>query len=382
MPKILVIDDDPIIRLYLKRTLQDKGYDVTLATNGKEGLELAKQIQPGLIICDWIMPLMDGLDVCRHVKADPSLSTTFFVLLSSQRGVADRVQGLNAGADEFLSKPIAGPELHARVQAGLRLYQLSQDLQRQKQMLEAEISEAVDYVRSLIPAPMREAKVSVDSCFIPSRHLGGDCFDYYWLDPDYLVLYLLDVSGHGFGSTLLSTAVLNLLRSRSLPDVNFYQPHDVLHALNDTFQMQVHNEKYFTIWYGVYNRVRRQLTYSSAGHPPAIMISEQNNGAGNSANPKVSRLKTPGLPIGMMPDATFQSDRYWVPEHSSLYVFSDGVFEVGQVKGGSWGLNEFIELLSTRNSQVNLDDILNLVLSYNNTDTFEDDLSLLRLTFD
>jgi phosphoserine phosphatase RsbU/P len=382
MSKILVIDDDPIIRLFLKKALQKQGYDVTLATNGKEGLEQAQQVQPGLIICDWVMPIMDGLEVCRHVKADPNLSTTFFILLSARRGLADRVQGLDSGADEFLAKPIEVVELQARVRAGLRLHQMSQDLQRQKQMLEAEIAEAVEYVRSLIPAPMR-GNVSVDSCFIPSRQLGGDCFDYYWLDPDYLVLYLLDVSGHGLGATLLSTAVLNLLRSQSLPDVNFYQPHDVLRALNDTFQMNSHNEKYFTIWYGVYNKAKRLLTYSSAGHPPAIMISNSLQSESSAPDaPTVSRLKTPGLPIGMMSDATFQSDRYFVPASSSLYVFSDGIFEVGQIKGGTWGLNDFVDLLSTRSAQVNLHDILDVVLRYNDVDTFEDDLSLLRLNFE
>lgn len=381
MLKILVIDDDPIIRLFLKKALQKQGYDVSLATNGKEGLELAQSIQPGLIICDWIMPVMDGLDVCRHVKADPNLSTTFFILLSSRRGLADRVQGLDSGADEFLSKPIEVVELQARVRAGLRLHQMSQDLQRQKQMLEAEIDEAVEYVRSLIPAPMHGA-VSIDSCFIPSRQLGGDCFDYYWLDPDYLVIYLLDVSGHGLGATLLSTAVLNLLRSQSLPDVNFYQPHDVLRSLNDTFQMNSHNEKYFTIWYGVYNKAKRLLTYASAGHPPAIMISESADENAPRSASTVSRLKTPGLPIGMMPEAVFQSDRYFVPANSSLYVFSDGIFEVGQLRGGTWGLNDFVDLLSTRNPHANLQDILDVVLTYNDAESFEDDLSLLRLNFE
>ncbi|MBF2079542.1 MAG: SpoIIE family protein phosphatase [Synechococcales cyanobacterium T60_A2020_003] len=381
MLKILVIDDDPIIRLFLKKVLQKQGYDVSLATNGKEGLELAQSIQPGLIICDWIMPIMDGLDVCRHVKADPNLSTTFFILLSSRRGLADRVQGLDSGADEFLSKPIEVVELQARVRAGLRLHQMSQDLQRQKQMLEAEIDEAVEYVRSLIPAPMHGA-VSIDSCFIPSRQLGGDCFDYYWLDPDYLVIYLLDVSGHGLGATLLSTAVLNLLRSQSLPDVNFYQPHDVLRSLNDTFQMNSHNEKYFTIWYGVYNKAKRLLTYASAGHPPAIMIAESADENALRSAPTVSRLKTPGLPIGMMPEAVFQSDRYFVPANSSLYVFSDGIFEVGQLRGGTWGLNDFVGLLSTRSPHANLQGILDVVLTYNDAESFEDDLSLLRLNFE
>jgi sigma-B regulation protein RsbU (phosphoserine phosphatase) len=374
MSKILVIDDDPIIRLFLKKSLQKQGYEVSLATNGQEGLEQAQELNPDLIVCDWMMPVMDGLEVCRRVKASPKLATTFFILLTARGSLEDRIKGLDTGADDFLAKPIEIAELQARVRAGLRLHQLTQDLQKQKQLLEAELAEAVDYVRSLLPPPMQDA-VNITSRFIPSSQLGGDCFDYYWLDPDYLALYLLDVSGHGLGATLLSIAVLNLLRSQSLPDVNFYQPHDVLKALNETFQMNNQNEKYFTIWYGVYNRVRRQLMYASAGHPPAILVAPtQNNG-------EAQRLKTPGLPIGMLPEAVFQSNRHEIPSDSSLYIFSDGIFEVSQMNGGSWGLNDFVELLANQSPMVELDHILKLVRDISEVETFDDDLSLLRIRF-
>ena len=379
MSKILVIDDDPIIRLFLKKALQKDGYEIVLASDGQEGLEKIQTTHPDLIICDWMMPIVDGLEVCRQVKGNPSLSTTFFILLTARGSLEDRVKGLDTGADDFLAKPIEIAELQARVRAGLRLRQLTRDLQHQKVRLERELSEAVDYVRSLLPSPI-EGAVSIDSRFIPSSQLGGDCFDYYWLDPDYLAIYLLDVSGHGLGATLLSIAVLNLLRSQSLPDVNFYQPHHVLKALNDTFQMTSQNEKYFTIWYGVYNRARRQLMYASAGHPPAILVSSLSDATAPESK-TVERLKTPGLPIGMLPDASFQSKRHDVPNESSLYVFSDGTFEASQLRGGSWGLDDFVTLLSDQTHITSLDDILKQVQASSEVDAFDDDLSLLRINF-
>ncbi|MGB3514815.1 MAG: SpoIIE family protein phosphatase [Elainellaceae cyanobacterium] len=379
MSKILVIDDDPIIRLFLKKALQKEGYEIAIASDGQEGLEQIKKIHPDLIICDWMMPIVDGLEVCRQVKGDPTFSTIFFILLTARGSLEDRVKGLDTGADDFLAKPIEIAELQARVRAGLRLRQLTRDLQYQKQCLESELSEAVDYVRSLLPKPLK-GLVQVDARFIPSSQLGGDCFDYYWLDPDYLVIYLLDVSGHGLGATLLSTAVLNLLRSQSLPDVNFYQPHHVLKALNDTFQMTNQNEKYFTIWYGVYNRARRQLMYASAGHPPAILVSTLTHEA-PSGKRMIERLKTPGLPIGMLPDASFQSKRHDVPSNSSLYVFSDGTFEASQLKGGTWGLDDFVTLLSDEPITTSLDVILEQVQEKSEVDSFDDDLSLLRINF-
>jgi phosphoserine phosphatase RsbU/P len=377
MAQILVIDDDPIIRLILRKSLQGQGHTVTTVDNGEAGLEQAQNIHPAMIICDWMMPGLDGLEVCRQVKANLELSTTFFILLTARGATADRVQGLDTGADDFLAKPIELTELQARVRAGLRLHQLTRDLQTQKQLLEAELAEAAEYVRSLLPAPLT-GKISIDARFIPSRQLGGDCFDYFWLDPDYLVIYLLDVSGHGLGAALPSIAVLNLLRSQSLPDVNFYQPHDVLRGLNETFQMNSQNEKYFTIWYGVYNQAKRQMTYASAGHPPAVLIT---NNAANTAL-EVQLLKTPTLPVGMLTDVSFTSSRCEIPAGSNLYVFSDGVYEIRQTNEEIWGLQPFIDLLTKQGSTSSLDELLATVHLLSNEAAFNDDLSLLKVHFD
>lgn len=377
MFQILVIDDDPITQLVLKRTLQKQGYQVEVAHNGQEGLAKAYEIEPALIICDWMMPVMDGLQVCQQVKAHPSLSTTFFILLTSRGGLEDRIQGLDTGADEFLSKPIEMSELRARVQAGLRLYQLNRDLQLQKQLLEAELAEAASYVRSLLPQPLIQP-VQVDGRFIPSRQLGGDAFDYYWLDEQHLVIYLLDVSGHGLGAALPSVAVLNLLRSQSVQGINYYNPAEVLGTLNNSFQMSTQNDKYFTIWYGVYQRESQQLIYASAGHPPAILLS------GNTASSlQVQKLKTVGLPIGMFPEVQFTNATCQVEPDSSLYVFSDGIYEIIQPDQQVWGIDRLIQLLLQLKAD-NLDDIdilLKQIYQVNATQSFDDDSSLLRARF-
>jgi len=377
MFQILVIDDDLAVQLLLKRMLQKQGYEVIVASNGEEGLNKAVACLPALIICDWMMPGLNGLEVCRRLKADPSLSTTFFILLTALVAVEDRVKGLDAGADDFISKPIEQNELQARVRAGLRLHQLSRDLQAQKQILEAEMAEAAEYVRSLLPPPMNEP-ISINSRFIPSRQLGGDCFDYYWLDPDYLALYLLDTAGHGLKATLPSISVLNLLRSRAVQSINYYQPNEVLKALNDTFQMNYQNDKYFTIWYGVYNRIERQLIYASAGHPPAVLISENHDNGS-----QIQLLKTPGMPVGMFPEAKYVNAFCKVSEGSTLYIFSDGAYEITLADGSVWSLNAFIQMLGALKNPVEgqLDQILKYLAELNPKDVFDDDLSILQVQF-
>lgn len=375
MFKILVIDDDLAIQELLKRLLCKQGYDVTVASDGQEGVEKAKELKPALIICDWIMPKLTGIEVCSQLKAEAELSTTFFILLTSMKSVADRVKGLDAGADDFISKPIEVNELKARVRAGLRLHQLSQDLRVQKRLLETELAEAADYVRSLLPEPLTEP-IQVEAKFIPSRQLGGDSFDYFWLDEHNLAMYLLDVAGHGLKAALPSVSVLNLLRSRTIPNIDYYQPSDVLSALNATFQMSYQNDKYFTIWYGVYNRSQKQLTYASAGHPPAVLIS------GNSPSPEIQKLKTPGMPVGMFPEAMYIDQSCPIQDFSSLYIFSDGVYEILQPDGTVWGLDPFVNLLSEHHAKTDsLDEILNFVKELNSGDIFDDDFSLLKVSF-
>ncbi|MBW4582693.1 MAG: SpoIIE family protein phosphatase [Tildeniella nuda ZEHNDER 1965/U140] len=377
IPQVLVIDDDRTIQIVLKKVLHDQGYEVTVASNGLEGIQQAQIIQPALIICDWLMPLMDGLDVCRQIKADPNLSTAFFILLTSRGAIEDRVRGLDNGADDILTKPFELTELKARVRAGLRLYQASQDLKAQKQLLESEFHEAAEYVRSLLPKPL-SGSVTIDSRFLPSQHLGGDCFDYYWLDPDYLAIYLLDVSGHGLGAALPSISVLNMLRSQSMDGVNFYQPSHVLTALNEAFQMDSQNDKYFTIWYGVYNQAKQQLIYSSAGHPPAILLQDTVD-----KGIQTTLLKTTGMPIGLLPDARFFDQRYDIDASSLLYIFSDGVYDFFR-EDSLWSFEAFAALLvddRTAIEQLGLDYILNHVHTLNAKAVLDDDLSILQIRF-
>ncbi len=372
MTQILVIDDDPAILLLAQRSLSDQGYDVALANNGEEGVRKAKSLRPAVVLCAWIMPQLSGVEVCQQIKADPNLSTTFIILLTPRTDIQDRIEGFDSGADDFLTKPVDVNEMNARIRAAMRLYRLNQDLVEQKRLLEAELHEASDYVRSLLPNPV-DQPIKIECRFLPSLQLGGDCFDYYWLDPDYLLIFLLDVSGHGLGAALPSVTILNLLRSQMLPDVNFYRPETVLTALNENFQMTEQHNKYFTIWYGVYNCQTRQLLYASAGHPPAILISGRTPAL-------VQRLDTPNPPIGLFSDITFVSDRCTIPEQSLLYIFSDGIYDgvnLSNVQG--WGLDPFIDLISQQPA-VSLDYLLEQVKTINQTQTFPDDLSLLRFS--
>lgn len=146
MAKILAVDDDITVQIILQELLESEGHEVLLADDGEAALRQTQKLKPDLIICDWMMPKLDGLELCRRIKADPQLATIFLILLTIREQVADRVQGLDSGADDFLSKPIEPSELQARVRSGLRLHQLNKQLsqalhdlkQTQSQLVQSE----------------------------------------------------------------------------------------------------------------------------------------------------------------------------------------------------------------------------------------------------
>ncbi len=376
MVQILTIDDDPIIQMVLRRTLQEQGYEVISAESGEEGLLRAQQYNPALILCDWQMNGTDGLEVCRQIKSNPDRASTFFILLTARTAAADRMAGLDAGADEFLPKPIEVNELKAIVKAGVRMYQSAQkvqqltaDLQTQKQRLKTEFAEAAEYVRSLLPAPLTGA-VTIDWRFLSAQHLGGGCFDYFWLDPDCLVVYQLDMADPCFKSALASVSIRHLLRSHSLPNTNLYQPQTVLDALNHALQMGDSGEPYFTIWYGIYNQATRQLDYASSGHSPAVLVSET---AGQ-------QLTAQEMPIGLCTKAQCR-DRCSIPPDSTLYLFSDELYKTED--SDTWNLNSLITLIHDCHQQktCDIEQIFQQVHQVKNFEPFEDNCSLLQLHF-
>jgi signal transduction histidine kinase len=124
MPTILVIDDEEITRLALEYNLHREGYEVILAVDGAEGIQKAQTYLPEVVICDWNMPGLSGLDVCHKLKTDRQLSMATFLMLTCRDSLESRIQGLDAGADDYLLKPIEFEELRARLRSGLRQHQL------------------------------------------------------------------------------------------------------------------------------------------------------------------------------------------------------------------------------------------------------------------
>lgn len=237
-----------------------------------------------------------------------------------------------------------------------------------------ELAEASEYVRSLLPPPS-DSPVRARWRFISSSELGGDFFGYHWLDENRMVIYLLDVCGHGVGASLLSISVHNALRSESLPNTSFDEPAEVLQALNRAFPMAENNNKFFTIWYGIYDKREQELRYAAAGHPPAILLD-------GPATP-AQELGSSNFMIGVAPNVQYATETYKIPPAGRLYVFSDGTFEVADQSGKMLNISDFVSLIrGTRPGPVErVDQIVERVQSVSGSRDFPDDFSLVELEF-
>jgi serine phosphatase RsbU (regulator of sigma subunit) len=205
------------------------------------------------------------------------------------------------------------------------------------QELDRDLEKARNYVLSRLPPPVATEPVQTEWFILPSAQVGGDAFGYSDLDDDTFMSYLIDVSGHGIGAAMLSVSILNVLRQRALPKTDFKNPSQVLAELNNMFQMENHNGMFFTIWYGVYSRSKRTLTYASAGHHPAYLLSADRS--------TMTPLITGGPMVGALEDFAFEEAAAPVSKGSSLHIFSDGVFEIEDKKGRQLGLSDLLPVL-------------------------------------
>jgi sigma-B regulation protein RsbU (phosphoserine phosphatase) len=252
---------------------------------------------------------------------------------------------------------------------------LQRELIAGQERLARELAQAADYVRSLLPEPAAAGAVRTRWRFEPSSQLGGDAFGCAWLDAESFAMYLLDVAGHGVGAALLSVSVANTLRARSLPDTDFRDPTAVLAHLNQAFPMDRNDEKYFSIWYGIYDHPRRRLVYAGAGHPPAILVSGPSS---DEARPL--ELRSENFAIGILPETTFFSSSVVLEPYSKLFLVSDGVYEVRKPDGSWMKWEELLAHVASLPSTSGPDEIWDFVRDLGGADTLADDFSVLEVT--
>lgn len=237
----------------------------------------------------------------------------------------------------------------------------------------AELHSAADYVSSILPDDL-DGPVRASSVYLPAQELAGDIFDFGWIDDDHFMVYLIDTSGHGIGPALLAVSVHNLLRSGSLQSATTLNPDEMLSELNLLFQMDRHDNRFLTMWLGIYERASRTLRYASAGSPPAIVVD-------STVLSEANELSSGGVPLGMFEDSAYFARSYGVPHGCRILLYSDGAYEQGQIGGQQMSVADF-RALAAQHAGASLDDLVTALRDLTPAGTFDDDCSVIQLEFD
>jgi len=313
---------------YDAETLRTKTWrDLTLGDTHEQDLQAAEDVRSGRTTTYRVTKQY------RRADGSPIWGT---LSVSALRGPDDEFQNFVSQIIDVTAEVRAREQLTQREQENRAL---AARLSNLTEHLMHEIASAAGYMASILPGELA-GRIPVCSRHIASSTLAGDCFDYRWVDDDHLITYILDVSGHGIESAMVSISVHNLLRSGTLPTGTLLDPCRLLDTLNTLFQMDRQGGHYFTIWYGVYRASDRTLRYASAGHPPALMLTATSGGV------DVAQLGTVGMPVGIFDDTDFDCATTVVPPSSQLLLYSDGAYELPLPDGRQWTPDDFVGLIS------------------------------------
>jgi len=340
---VLVVEDSPIYRRLLSRMLAQWGYVVSEAENGVSALEILANSPVSMVISDWEMPEMDGLTLCREIRERQFGHYIYLILLTARENPGDLAQGFDAGADDFLSKPVEQSELRARLHAGSRILALEATLAARNarlsealQQIEQDLQAAARIQHSILPThQLRYHDYFSDWLFLPSAWVSGDVFNLFQLD-DHLGFYCVDVSGHGVGAAMMSLAVARqFLQGRVVErflfsaDGSVASPADVVSMLNSRFcSEEAEIMSYFTMIYGVIHLPSGKGRLCQAGHPTPFIVST----AG-----EVTPIGSGGAPVGLMPDLSWDDVDFELRPGERLCLFSDGITECENPTGEQFG---------------------------------------------
>lgn len=399
-PTVLVVDDSRLQRRILASSLKRWGYHVLEAASGEEALASSADIRPDLVLSDWMMPGMDGIEFCRAFRNLPHEDYSYFILLTSKNDKASVAEGLDAGADDFLGKPFVADELRARITAGDRLIQMQKQLSDKNrviaetleelrglyQSIDNDLIEAKKLQQSLVRERHRVFETAELSLLLRSSgHVGGDLVGFFEISRTRLGLFAIDVSGHGISSALMTARLAGYLSSAS-PSQNValrhvgttYEmraPGDVVHDLNALVLDDMDTEHYFTMVLAEIDLETGEARFSQAGHPHPII---------QRLDGSLEQIGAGGLPVGLLPDAEFDTIEASLCPGDRLLLMSDGVLECPDQDGALLdenGLSKMLNNLRNVRGPALLDSLIWRLADHAGCDEFPDDVSIISLEY-
>lgn len=379
--RILVVDDTDYSRHLIGHFLNTGGWhDIFYATNGPEALTLYKQKKPDIILLDVTMPQMDGLEVCRIIRHDEGDTRIPILIQTAHTDISDRAKAFDAGATDFLSKPLYQYELIARVRIHLENRLLIRKLQSFRDRLDGELSVARLMQDVLLPGAKTlqtlqdDKRISIASYYQPTSELAGDSWSVSPLYNDQLSLFITDLSGHGV------TAAINAFRLHTMINL-LSSGHDDPGAMLTTLNVELHRDfskgQFAAMTYARIDFKEGLLHYASAAMPYAILC-HGDTGA-------LQLLDQSSLPLAIRQDTVYETHSVSFPEGSLLFLYSDAAIESQDKHGTYLEISAMQKWLGDHQKDASPQNIIDAFIAQlfgqERLDALSDDLTLVCLRY-
>lgn len=352
--RALVVDDDPLLLGLLSAFLRSRGYEVESCEDGEAALARLGRGGIDLVVTDRHMPRMDGLELCRAMRALPGDGYVYCIMLTASVEEKSLVDAMEAGVDDFLGKPLRLGELGARLHAAERMLSLHAGLaSRNRELAEAygQLSRDLELARVLqlgqLPPPGSFGPVRFEWMFEASGFVGGDIFDFFSVDERHLCFYLADVSGHGVAAAMIAFHAQNQLRASAQqlaaalarprgPGLRAVAAGVVTEFNRRLLQM---NESglYLTMAFGLLDLRERQAALVHAGHPPSLLAA--------AAGAAFQAVGEPGVPVGILAEPAYEASLVTLAPGARLALYSDGITDCRNAREAAFGDQRLRQLL-------------------------------------
>lgn len=368
-PLILIVEDNPANLDIMKTRLLANNYDVITAMDGEEGLRKARQRSPDLILLDILMPKMDGLEVCRRLKADPLLPFIPVILVTAKASAADVVAGLEAGGDDYLTKPVNHGALVARVNSMLRIKELHDTVVEQSAQLSVQLKAATKIQSLFWPqVPELDDTCSIWAVSVPAAYVGGDLYDIIALPDGSYLCYVADVSGKGVPAALIMAALSTKFRTVAhlYRDIN-----ELLQSVNSAMYDLLFEEGFFaTVVLARYWPATGRVQFIRAGHPNPVWIT-----GGEIQDVPLGK----NIALGISPDVNFETSEIVLGDGDSVLFFTDGLTETANESYELFGNDRLKEAIAATEGPPWGKKLLDAVSSWRGETEVSDDLTLLEI---
>jgi len=367
--------------------LEMAGYKPVVASSASEALEIVETTDIALILCDWEMPEVSGIQLCEKIRASDSGRYIYFILVSGRTERHSIVSGLQAGADDFICKPVEMDELTVRLSSATRVINLERKLDERNKTLEKAYESVTNDLRiaakiqdELLPRQYKLNRFNTNWMFRPANYVAGDIFDYFPIYDQYMVFYILDVEGHGIPSALTTFSVNNQLNpssrgicARAIRTCDSIDQAcvETVTELNRQFARNLEGSRYFTMIYGIVDIDTGRVAMTQAGHPPAMHLS--------TSSGEVQAIGNGGMPVGLLEDATYDSVSCDLSVGDRLFIYSDGTLECTNENEDFYGderLTDCIEKWKGTPISELAENFDREFTQWNGSEQFEDDVSM------